>query len=109
MSAFSTIDCPMMPMGTQKGGASSSTTLQPQLTSSSLCLTPVLGTASDVRGMFAKVMTGLEELQQDMTKKLTEWSFVDVWSDQILKLKELLQLINCNGKLGFIVLYLCRL
>ena len=56
-------------MGTQKGGASLSTRLQPQLTSSSLGLTPVLGTASDVRGMFANVITGHEELRQDMTTK----------------------------------------
>ena len=57
-----------MSMGMQKCGASSSTRLQPQLTSSSLELTPVLGTASDMRGIFANVMTGLEELRQDKTK-----------------------------------------
>ena len=39
-----------------KGGASSSTRLQPQLTSSSLGLTTVLGTASDLNYMFDGVM-----------------------------------------------------
>ena len=33
-------------------------------------LNPELGTASDVSSMFASVMTGLEELRQDMTKKI---------------------------------------
>ena len=61
-----------MSMGTQKGGASSSPRLQPQLKSSSLGLTPVLSTASDARGMFADVMTGLEKVQQDMRKESTE-------------------------------------
>ena len=70
MGASSTFDRLMMSRGTQKGGASSSTRLQPQLTSSSLGLNPVLGTASDVRGMFANVRTGLEELRQDMTKRI---------------------------------------
>ena len=60
----------MMSMGTQNVGASSSTRLQPQLTSSSLGLTPVLGTARDVRGMFANVRTGLEELRSNMTKRI---------------------------------------
>ena len=41
--ASSTFDRLMMSMGKQKGGASSSTRLQPQLTSSSLGLTPTLG------------------------------------------------------------------
>ena len=61
-----------MSMGTQNGGASSSTRLQPQLMSTSLglTLTPVLGTASDVRGMLANVMTGFKDLQQDMTKMI---------------------------------------
>ena len=59
-----------MSIGTQKGGASSSTRLQPQLTSSSLGLTPVLGTASDVGGLFANVRTGLEELRYDITKRI---------------------------------------
>ena len=62
MGASSTFDRLMMSMGTQNGGASSSTRLQPQLTSSSLGLTPALGTAGDVGGMFANVMTGLDEL-----------------------------------------------
>ena len=39
----STFDRLMMSMGKQKGGASSSTRLQPQLTSSSLGLTPAMG------------------------------------------------------------------
>ena len=53
----------MLSMDTQEGGASSSTRLQPQLTSSYLGRTPM----SD---MFAGVMTGLKELRRDMTKKL---------------------------------------
>ena len=44
----------------------------PQLTSSSLGLTPVLGTASDLGDMFAGVMTGHEELRRDMTKRLDQ-------------------------------------
>ena len=67
--ASSTYDRLMIKMGTQKGGASSSTRLQPQLTSSSLGLTPMLGTASDMSDMFAGVSTGLEELRREMTKK----------------------------------------
>ena len=55
-------------MGTQRGGASSSTRLQPQLVSSSLDLTPGLSSASDVRGTFAEVMKDLGELLKDMTK-----------------------------------------
>ena len=65
-SAFNRL---MMSMGTRKGGASSSTRLQPQLTSSSLGLTPVLGTACGVSDMFDGVMTGLEELRRDMTRE----------------------------------------
>ena len=48
----------MMSMGPQKGGASLNTRLQPQLTSSSLGLTPVLRTASELSELFAGVMTG---------------------------------------------------
>ena len=59
-----------MSMGTQKGCASSSTRLQPQLTTSSLGLAPVLGTAGELSDMFAGVMTGLEELRHDMTKRM---------------------------------------
>ena len=70
MGASSTYNRLMMSMGTQKGGASSSTRLQPQLTSSSLGLTPMLGTASDMSDMFAGVMTGLKELRRDMSKKI---------------------------------------
>ena len=70
MGASSTFGRLMMSVGTQEGGASSSTRLQPQMASSSLGLTPVLGTASDVSGMFANVMTSLEELRQDMTKRI---------------------------------------
>ena len=66
----STFDSLMMSMGTQKGGASSSTRLQPQLTSSSLGLTPVSGAAGDISDKFAGVMTGLEELRRCMTKKM---------------------------------------
>ena len=65
----STFDRLMTSMGKQKGGASSSTRLQPQLTSSSLGLTPPLGAAGDISDMFAGVMTGLDELRRDMTKK----------------------------------------
>ena len=61
MGASSTYDRLMMSMGREKGGASRSTRLQPQLTSSSLGLTPVLGTASILSDMFAGVITGLEE------------------------------------------------
>ena len=67
MGASSTYDRLMMSTGTKRGGASSSNSLQPQLTSSSLGLTPVLGTASDLSDMFAGIMTGLEELRHDMT------------------------------------------
>ena len=70
MGTSSTFDNPMISMGTQKGSASSNTRLQPQLTSSSQGLTTVLGSASDMRGMFADVMTGLDELRQDMTKRI---------------------------------------
>ena len=66
----STFDRLMMSMGKQKGGASWSTRLQPQLTSSSLGLTPTSGAAGDISDMFAGVMTGLEELRRDMTKRI---------------------------------------
>ena len=72
MGASSSFDRLMMPMGKQKGGASSSTRLQPQLTSSSLGLTPTLGAAGDISDMFAGVMTGLEELRRDMTKRIDQ-------------------------------------
>ena len=70
MGATSTYDRLMMAMGTPKGGASSSTRLQTQLTTSSLGLTTVLGTAGDLSDMFAGVMTGLEELRHDMNKRM---------------------------------------
>ena len=63
MGASSTYDRLMMSMGTQKGGASSSTRLQPQLTTSSLGLNPMLGTASDMSDMYARsrrAATGLD-------------------------------------------------
>ena len=44
--------------------------LQPQVTSSSLGLTPVLGMASDLSGMLANIMTSLEELRQDVTERI---------------------------------------
>ena len=69
MGASSTFDRLMMSMGKQKGGASSSTRLQPQMTSSSLGLTTPLGAAGDISDMFAGVMTLLDELRRDMTKK----------------------------------------
>ena len=46
------------------------TRLQTQLISSSLGLTPVLGTADDVSDLFACVMTSLKELRRDMTKRI---------------------------------------
>ena len=70
VGAPSTFDRLMMLMGKQRGVASSSTRLQPQLTSSSLGLTPALGAAGDISDMFAGVMTGLEELRRDMTKRI---------------------------------------
>ena len=70
MGASSTFDRLMMSMGTYKSGASTSTRLQPQLTSSSIGLTPVLGTASDVSDMVAGVMTSLKELRHAMTKRI---------------------------------------
>ena len=68
----STFDRLMMSMGKQKGGASSSTRLQQQLNSSSRRLTPVLGAAGDKSNLFAGVMTGLEELRRDMTKRIDQ-------------------------------------
>ena len=62
----------MTSMHKQKGGASSSTRLQPQLTSSSLGLTPPLGAAGDISDMFAGVMNGLDELRRDMTKRIDQ-------------------------------------
>ena len=66
MGASSIFDRLMMSMGKQNGGASTSTRLQPQLMSSSVGLTPVLGMAGD----FANVMTDLEELRRDITKRI---------------------------------------
>ena len=70
LGVSSTFDRLMTSMGKQKDGVSSSTRLQPQLTSSSLGLTPTLGAAGDISDMFAGVMTGLEELRRDMTKRM---------------------------------------
>ena len=61
-----------MSMGTQKGDASSSIRLQPQLTSPSPGLTPVSGAAGDISDIIAGVMTGLEELRRDMTKRIDQ-------------------------------------
>ena len=72
MGASSTFDRLMMSMGKQKGGASSSTRLQPQLNSSSLGLTLTSGAAGDKSGMFAGVMTGLEELRREMMKRVDQ-------------------------------------
>ena len=66
----STFDRLMMSMCTQKGGASSSTRLKPQLTSSSLGITTVSGAAGNISDMSAGVMTGLEELRRDITKRI---------------------------------------
>ena len=70
MGASSTFDRLMTSMSKQKGGASSSTRLQPQLTSSSLGLTPSFGATGDISDMFAGVMNGLDELRRDMTKRI---------------------------------------
>ena len=59
-------------MSEQKGDASSSTRLQPQLTSSSLGLTPPLGATGDISDIFAGVMNGLDELRRDMTKTIDQ-------------------------------------
>ena len=72
MGASSTFDRLMMSMSKQKGGASSSTRLQPQLTSSSLGLTPSFGATGDISDMFAGVMNGLDELRRDMTKRIDQ-------------------------------------
>ena len=69
MGASSTFDRLMTSMSKQKSGASSSTRLQPQLTSSSLGLTPSFGATVD---MFAGVMNGLDELRRDMTKRVVQ-------------------------------------
>ena len=70
LGVSSNFDRLMTSMGKLKGGASSSTMLQPQLTSSSLGLTPTLGATGDISDMFAAVMTYLEELRRDMTKRM---------------------------------------
>ena len=72
MGASKTFDRLMTSMSKQKGGASSSTRLQPQLTSSSLGLTPSFGATSDISDMFAGVMNGLHELRRDMTKRIAQ-------------------------------------
>ena len=72
MGASSTFDRLMTSMHKQKDGASSSTRLPPQLTSSSLGLSPSLGAAGDISDMFAGVMNGLDELRRDMTKKIDQ-------------------------------------
>ena len=72
MGASSTFDRLMTSMSKQKGGASSSTRLQPQLTSSSLGLTPPLGATGDINDRFAGVMNGLDELRRDMTKRIDQ-------------------------------------
>ena len=65
-----TFDRLMMSMSKQRGGASSSNSLQPQMNSSSWGLTPASGAAGDISDMFAGVMIGLEELRRDMTKRI---------------------------------------
>ena len=69
MGASSTFDRLMATMSKQKGGASSSTRLQPQLTSSTLGLAPSFGATGDISDLFAGVMNGLDELRRDMTKR----------------------------------------
>ena len=72
MEASSTFDRLVTSMRKQKAGASSSTRLQPQLTSSSLGLTPSLGATGYIIDMFAGVMNGLDELRRDMTKRIDQ-------------------------------------
>ena len=72
MGASSTFDRLMTSMSKQKCGASSSTRLQPQLTSSTLGLTPSFGATGDISDMFAGVMNGLDELRRDMTKRIDQ-------------------------------------
>ena len=72
MGASSTFERLMTSMSKQKGGASSSTRLQPQLTSSSLGLTPSFGATGDISDMFTGVMNGLDELRRDMTKRIDQ-------------------------------------
>ena len=72
MGASSTFDRLMTSMSKQKGGGSSSTRLQSQLTSSSLGLTPPFGATGDISDMFAGVMNGLDELRRDMTKRIDQ-------------------------------------
>ena len=72
MGASSTFDRLMTSMSKQKGGASSSTRLQPQLTSSSLGLNPPLGATGDISDMFAGVMNVLDELRRDLTKRIDQ-------------------------------------
>ena len=72
MGASSTFDRLMTSMSKQKGGASSSTRLQTQSTSSSLGLTPSFGATGDISDMFAGVMNGLDELRRDMTKRIDQ-------------------------------------
>ena len=72
MGASSTFDRLLTSMSKQKGGASSSTRLQPQLTSSSLGLTPSFGATGDISDMFAGVMNGLDELRRDMIKRIDQ-------------------------------------
>ena len=72
MGASSTFDRLMTSMSKQKGGASLSTRLQPQLTSSTLGLTPSFGATGDISDMFAGVMNGLDELRRDMTRRIDQ-------------------------------------
>ena len=72
MGASSTFDRLMTSMSKQKSDASSSTRLQPQLTSSSLGLTPPLGATGNISDMFASVMNGLDELRRGMTKRIDQ-------------------------------------
>ena len=72
LGVSSTFDRLITSMGKQKGGASSSTRLQPQVTTFSLGLTPPLGAAGDISDLFAGVMTGLDELRRDMTKRIDQ-------------------------------------
>ena len=72
MGASSTFDRLLTSMSKQKGGASSSTRLQLQLTSPSLGLTPPFGATGDICDIFAGVRNGLDELRRDMTKRIDQ-------------------------------------
>ena len=56
----------MMSMGMQRDGASPSIRLQPNLSTSSLGLTPVLGSTNDMRGFLADGMACLKNCENNI-------------------------------------------